>query len=157
MTLGGGDLDGGRAEITEALTDILGGTLEPSKAYGYARATELVLDRVAQPLADCTYETRTLRLREREPREIRVLTAAARASILWVQLTYSLPNDSFGRWNPVLVQLGCRRWRGFGRNPTCRFRGRPPSARRITVSALRCRRGIRAGRVVPSGPVKGTH
>jgi hypothetical protein len=61
---------------------------------------------VAEPLADCTYETRTLRLRDREPREIRVLTAAARASILWVQLTYSLPNDSFGRWNPVLVQLG---------------------------------------------------
>ena len=52
MTLGGGDLDGGRAEIAQALTDILGGTLEPSRAYGYARATELVLDRVAEPLTE---------------------------------------------------------------------------------------------------------
>jgi len=106
MTLGGGDLEGGRTEIAQALTDILGGTLEPSRAYGYARATELVLDRVAEPLTEYAYEARTLRLRDREPRDVRVLTTAARASILWVQLTYSLPNDSFGRWNPVLVELG---------------------------------------------------
>jgi hypothetical protein len=75
------DGDGWVISIEQALGHLSSGKLDPDLAYVYRRVTELLLVAFAQRL----------------PGEIDLA------------LTYYLPNDSFGRWNPVLKAMGCSR------------------------------------------------
>jgi hypothetical protein len=77
MTLGRGDKSEGRAIAEAGLGDIFEGRLSAKHAYTYGRVTELVLNHVASPL---------------EPEIV-------------MQLTYAVPNDHPGRWNPILKRL----------------------------------------------------
>ncbi|MCL2777198.1 MAG: hypothetical protein FWD73_04275 [Polyangiaceae bacterium] len=77
MTLGD-DKAEGKKVVKNALEAIFKGPLELEQAYEYARVTELLLNHAARPCGD---------------------------EIL-MQLTYYMPNDAFGRWNPVLKILG---------------------------------------------------
>jgi hypothetical protein len=78
MTLGDGDEDEGRSIAEAALTAMLAGRLDASRAYDYGRVTELLLNHAAIPLAN------------KESHQI------------LMQLTYHVPNDTPGRWNPIL-------------------------------------------------------
>jgi hypothetical protein len=89
MTLGDGDDVEGQRIAEGALGEMLEGKLRPNHAYEYARVLELLLNHTALPLA--TDYKRGLR----EPQDQ-----------IWMQLTYSVPNDTFGRWNPLLKALG---------------------------------------------------
>lgn len=71
-------LDLEEQDLAALLDAIVRGDLDPEQAYEYARALEIILN---------------ARARRLDP-SIEVL------------LTYYLPNDSFGRWNPVLSALG---------------------------------------------------
>lgn len=77
MTLGDGEAKEGKARATRALDDILGGPLRKEARYDYARVLELLLNAEAQPM---------------------------KGEIL-LQLTYAAPNDTHGRWNPMLRAL----------------------------------------------------
>jgi hypothetical protein len=85
MTLGDGDEDEGRQAAGSALTAILGGPLDSAQAYEYARVMEIILNHVGRPLAT------KYKAGFREPTDQILL-----------QLTYHVPNDSHGRWNPLL-------------------------------------------------------
>ena len=85
MTLGDGDEKAGRRAAESALGEIFSGGLDPERDYEYARVTELLLNHVARPLA-IRYATGWS-----EPQDQILL-----------QLTYHVPNDSPGRWNPLL-------------------------------------------------------
>jgi len=78
MTLGEGDAEDGTQIAEGALTAILAGKLEHEAAYDYARVIEPLLNRVAIPLGNTEGDQ------------------------ILLQLTYYFPNDSHGRWNPVL-------------------------------------------------------
>lgn len=73
--------DGWEVSIDDALEHLSRGDLDPGLAYVYRRVSELVLGAFA------------IRL----PGEIELV------------LTYYLPNDSAGRWDPVLRSMGCSR------------------------------------------------
>jgi hypothetical protein len=77
MTLGDGDEDEGREIAERALTEIFEGRLRPKGAYEYGRVTELVLNH----------------------------TATLLGPEILLQLTYHVPNDTPGRWNPMLKKL----------------------------------------------------
>lgn len=91
------DLDEG--ELRELLDEIFGGQLDRECAYEYLRMLELVL--------------------------------AARGFALDgeidVVMTYYLPNDSFGRWNPVLRELGLTRLAALWAEPNLPFPWEKPS------------------------------
>lgn len=89
MTLGDGDQDEGRDIAESALTEILEGELTPRHSTRYARVTELVLNHAALPLANEYEEDLS------EPVDQIVL-----------RLTYAVPNESHGRWNPLLEGCG---------------------------------------------------
>jgi hypothetical protein len=78
MTLGQGDRSEGAAIADAALTSILDARLKPDQAYAYARVTEMLLNHVA------------------------VRVANNDSSQIAMQLTYHVPNDESGRWNPIL-------------------------------------------------------
>lgn len=73
-----GTLDVDEEALAALLDEIFGGELEGGHAYEYLRVSELLLATRCRKLDD----------------EIEVV------------LTYYLPNESFGRWNPVLAELG---------------------------------------------------
>ena len=80
--------------------DVLTGRLVEDRAYPYARLVEPVLTLVAEPLG-----------------------------MIHMAYTYYLPNDAFGRWNPVLETLGLRRLAALWATRNCAFpwpRGRSP-------------------------------
>jgi hypothetical protein len=81
MTLGEGDEDEGKAIAETALTAILEKRLDSKLAYAYGRVTEMLLNYAALPLAN------------------------KESSQILMQLTYHVPNDDPGRWNPVLKAL----------------------------------------------------
>jgi hypothetical protein len=86
VTLGEGEereeVAEGRAMATEALCDLLQGKPKPGKAYEYARVTELILNHGARPLA------------------------ATLSQEILLGHSYHVPNDDFGRWNPLLRACG---------------------------------------------------
>ncbi|MBK6696510.1 MAG: hypothetical protein IPG50_30610 [Myxococcales bacterium] len=88
-SLGRGHQADGAAKATQALEDIFRGVPAKERAADYARVTELCLNHLGEPLA-VAYETEW-----REPTDQIVL-----------QVTYDLPNDTHGRWNPVLEACG---------------------------------------------------
>ncbi len=77
MTLGEGKKAAGKKVALAALAEVLSGKLDADHAYDYARVTELLLNHATRPLGD-----------------------AEDAQIL-LQLSYYVPNDSHGRWNPL--------------------------------------------------------
>ena len=81
MTLGDGEEAEGKATSEELVGAILSGKLDRQGGYGYARVLELRLNHAARPLT-------------RGP-----------SSEILLQLTYAVPNDSHGRWNPILRAL----------------------------------------------------
>jgi hypothetical protein len=70
----------GRLSLTDCAAEVLAGDLNEEHAYPYARLVEPLLTVVAEPLG-----------------------------MIHMALTYYLPNDSFGRWNPVLSAVGLSR------------------------------------------------
>jgi hypothetical protein len=66
--------------LVSCANEVLAGDLVEDHAYPYARVVEPLLTVVAEPLG-----------------------------MIHMALTYYLPNDSFGRWNPVLDALGLNR------------------------------------------------
>jgi hypothetical protein len=86
--------------LNRCVRDVLAGNLDEDLAYPYARLVEPVLTVVAEPLG-----------------------------MIHMALTYYLPNDSFGRWNPVLEALGLGRLAALWGTANCAFpwpRGRTP-------------------------------
>jgi hypothetical protein len=86
--------------LTESVRDVLTGHLVESRAYPYVRVVEPILTLVAEPLG-----------------------------MIHVASTYYLPNDSFGRWNPVLEALGLVHVAQVWGRANCAFpwpRGRSP-------------------------------
>ncbi len=81
MTLGDGEAADGKALVLSTLDEILGGKLRKEARYDYARVLELVLNAEALPM---------------------------KGEIL-MQLTYAAPNDTHGRWNPMLRALGLKK------------------------------------------------
>jgi len=79
MTLGDEDEEEGTEIVEEALTAILQGKLKSDQAYEYGRVTELLLNHVAKPLGN-----------EDE---------------IVMQLTYHVPTEELGCWNPMLKAL----------------------------------------------------
>lgn len=78
--------------LTGCAAEVLGGSLDEEHAYPYARLVEPLLTVVAEPLG-------TIQVAE----------------------TYYLPNDSFGRWNPVLATLGLTRLASLWGTGNCAF------------------------------------
>jgi len=70
----------GGLSLTDCAAEVLAGDLSEDHAYAYARLVEPLLTVVAEPLG-----------------------------MIHMALTYYLPNDSFGRWNPVLSAVGLSR------------------------------------------------
>jgi hypothetical protein len=72
--------------------DVLAGRLDEDRAYPYARLVEPLLTLVAEPLG-----------------------------MIHMAHTYYLPNDAFGRWNPVLEMLGLSRLAALWGAANCAF------------------------------------
>jgi hypothetical protein len=87
MSLGQGDEAQGRTIAEKALTAVLDGQLEFDQSYKYARVMELLFNHVGLPLA------RDYSPSQRDPLDQILL-----------QLTYAVPNESHGRWNPLLEE-----------------------------------------------------
>ena len=78
--------------LTRYTEDVLGGRLDPERAYPYTRLVEPILTMVAEPLG-----------------------------IIHMAYTCYVPNDSFGRWNPVLAGIGLPRLAAAWAEPNCPF------------------------------------
>ena len=78
--------------LTRYAEDVLGGRLDPDRAYPYTRLVEPILTMVAEPLG-----------------------------MIHMAYTCYLPNDSFGRWNPVLAAIGLPRLAAAWAEPNCPF------------------------------------
>lgn len=104
---------GGELTPAAIVQEILSGELDREHAYEYARVVELLASAVGKPLG--TIE---------------------------VVLSYSLPNDSAGRWNPVLKQLGLPALAKAWAAPNLRF----PWAKRVREKGLK--------RVLPDWPFR---
>ena len=87
--------------LRSCVQEVLGGVLDESHAYPYARVVEPLLTVVAEPLG-----------------------------MIHMACTYYLPNDSFGRWNPVLATLGLSRLTATWASANCAFPW--PRGRRLT-------------------------
>jgi hypothetical protein len=72
----------GQLGLVDCVAEVLHGRLEEIHAYAYARVVEPLLTMVAEPMV-----------------------TERRGQIFMID-TYSLPNDDFGCWNPVLQALG---------------------------------------------------
>jgi hypothetical protein len=72
--------------------DIFAGRLDPQRAYPYTRLVEPILTMVAEPLG-----------------------------MIHMANTCYLPNDSFGRWNPVLAAIGLPRLAAVWASLNCPF------------------------------------
>ena len=79
MTLGEGEHADGAALAREALDELKRGQWVAGHEYEYTRVTEFILSAVGHAF----------------PEAIEMVT------------TYYLPNEAFGRWNPVLEKIGC--------------------------------------------------
>jgi len=87
--------------LVSCAQEVLSGDLDENHAYPYARVVEPLLTVVAEPLG-----------------------------MIHMADTYYLPNDSFGRWNPVLATLGLGRLAATWATANCAFpwpRGRTPT------------------------------
>jgi hypothetical protein len=78
--------------LTSCLQEVLAGGLDENHTYPYARVVEPLLTVVAEPLG-----------------------------MIHMAYTYYLPNDSFGRWNPVLASLGLDRLATIWASANCAF------------------------------------
>jgi hypothetical protein len=78
--------------LTRYAEDVLSGRLDPDRAYPYTRLVEPILTMVAEPLG-----------------------------MIHMAYTCYLPNDSFGRWNPVLAAIGLPRLAAAWAEPNCPF------------------------------------
>jgi hypothetical protein len=78
--------------LVRCVRDVLNGDLDKDLAYPYARLVEPVLTVVAEPLG-----------------------------MIHMAMTYYLPNDSFGRWNPALEALGLDQLAGLWGSANCAF------------------------------------
>jgi hypothetical protein len=78
--------------LTSCAQEVLTGDLDENHAYPYARVVEPMLTVVAEPLG-----------------------------MIHMADTYYLPNDSFGRWNPVLATLGLGRLAATWATANCAF------------------------------------
>jgi len=83
---------GGRLSLIDCADDVLSGQLEDGQAYPYARVVEPILSVVGEPLG-----------------------------MIHMALTYYLENDSFGRWNPVLEEIGLSRTSALWAAANCSF------------------------------------
>jgi len=91
---------GAGVSLTSCAQEVLAGELDENHAYPYARVVEPILTVVAEPVG-----------------------------MIHMAHTYYLPNDSFGRWNPVLATLGLDRLAELWAAANCAFpwpRGRTP-------------------------------
>lgn len=97
MTLGDGEEAEGKAQSEEFLGAILAGKLDPKRGYRYARVLELLLNHAAIPIS------------------------RGMSSEILLQLTYAVPNDTHGRWNPILRALKMPKLAKSWANPNLAF------------------------------------